>query len=155
MRIIWGHAHRRWWHPCVPCWYPPNPAIPNVPPQKAALHARKALILRTFCPSVTKIVWFFGGIYRHVFRGYRWKNSIFPPLYPTHPKPYFEYPVTPEVNIQFRISTWISTKKILRTKVMIITLPLPCPTTRQAAYHVSPNQPHIRAKSPYIKGFTA
>ena len=51
--------------------YPPNPAIPGVPPQKVPAHVRKVLILRTFCPSCAKTVWYFGGIYRHFFRGYR------------------------------------------------------------------------------------
>ena len=101
MRIIWGHTHRRWWHPRVPQWYPPNPAISGVPPRKAPVHVRKVLILRTFRPSCTKIVWYFGGIYRHVFRGYRWKNSIFPPLYPTTSKPYFVTPLSEKCNPTF------------------------------------------------------
>lgn len=62
--------------------YPPNTTIPRPPPQKAASPVRKALILRTFCPSGTKIGRHFGGIYRLIFRVYRWKNGIFPPLYP-------------------------------------------------------------------------
>lgn len=96
-----GHAHRRWWLSCVPRWYPPNPTIPGVPPWKALAHVRKVLILRTFCPSCAKIVWYFGGIYRHVFRGYRWNKRYFPPLYPTPPKPYFVRPPTRLLSVHF------------------------------------------------------
>lgn len=124
MHIIWENPNPSRWPPCVPRWYPPNPAISDVPPRKTSAHVRKVLILRTFCPSCTKIVWYFGGIYRHVFRGYRWKNSIFPPLYPTPPKPYFVRPVTHSLSVHFVLPVVLPHQNS-RTEAKIFTLASP------------------------------
>ena len=54
-----------------------TPVIPSesryfgCPPQKSTMHICKALILWDFCLLNAEIVWYFGGIYRHIFRGYR------------------------------------------------------------------------------------
>ena len=50
---------------------PLNPSFRVFPPPNTPLFIRKALILRIFIPYRVKIRWYFGGIYRHVFRGYR------------------------------------------------------------------------------------
>ena len=147
-----GNAHRRWWLPCVPRWYPPNPAIPGVPPRKAPAHVRKALILRTFCPACAKIVWYFGGIYRHVFRGYRWKNSILPPLYPTPPKPYFVTPLSEKCNPTF-VTPPVTPllKSTLQSEDFHFAPPLPYHTTSRLS-HQPKSAPYSRQKPAY-KGF--
>lgn len=56
-------------------------------------YGRKAPVYAAFLRLVSKKRWHLGGIYRLVFRDYRKKNGMLPPLYRTPSKPTFVRPV--------------------------------------------------------------
>ena len=104
--------------------YPPNTTIPRPPPQKAASPVRKALILRTFCPSGTKIGRHFGGYLSAHFSGLSLKKRYFSPSLSHTPQPYFVRPPTRLLSVHFVLPVVLPHRNS-RTKAKIFTLASP------------------------------
>ena len=75
-----------------PCTLKIRP-FPCFPLEYHSLQPAKSAVYERFTASTPKNQWLLGGIYRHVFRGYRRKNGIFTPSLSHTPKPCFVRPV--------------------------------------------------------------
>lgn len=132
--------------------HPPESPFQVFPPENPRPKVPKAPVLQGFRLILLKKLWYFGGIYPPFFRGYRRKNRIFTPSYPTPPKPCFVTPLSEKCNPTF-VTPPVTPllKSTLQSEDFHFAPPLPYHTTSRLS-HQPKSAPYSRQKPAY-KGF--